>query len=66
MNPYAKFGWVLYSLFALALIIPVGWAISWKLSGMLAERSAFVVGFVAAAVFLGLPFIGCRSSILPG
>jgi hypothetical protein len=57
MNPYAKFGWFLYALFALFVFIPVWWSINVKLSTVLSGLPASAVGFAAAAIFLGLPFI---------
>ena len=58
MTPYQKFGWVLYSIFIVLMIIPVGWALTVKADHLLhAEAWSSFIGFGAAAVFLGLPFI---------
>lgn len=58
MNPYIKLIWVLYSLFAIAVFVPLGWGIALKVSDVFAdESSAALAGFGAAALFLASPFV---------
>lgn len=52
-----KLVWALYALLALVVLVPLGWGLTVKLSAVLAEGPASIVGYGGAAVFLGLPFI---------